>query len=221
MPRLAHIACAATVFVAAGSLTAHADPINISVVSGSVVINRGPGNGTLDLAGTHGFTLTATAGVLPEAGLQGPFAQCLVPACTPGSPIGLDISFTGQSNLLGGIVLTADGNTYDDFEGALSTGNLELAFSGSVVAPAFTMAQTSVTAPFSLTGIATAPGLDASLHGSGIATLTLVPFGPAGEGSWSANELRFDFSPQPTPEPSTMLLLGSGALTLFRRRRES
>ena len=217
MVRLAQIACAATAFVAAASLPVHADPINISVVSGSVVVNKSPDNGTLDLTGTHGFTLTA--GVVPEAGLQGPFAQCLVPACTPGSAIALDMSFTGQSDLLQGIVMTVDGNTFDDFEGASATGNLELSFTGSVLAPQFDGMPVSVSAPFSLTGVASAPGLNALLLGSGTATLSLVAFETAtNPPSWSAQQVRFDFA-QPTPEPTTLLLLGSGAVALLRKRQ--
>jgi hypothetical protein len=224
MRRLAHIACAATVFVAAGAVPVQADPIDITIVSGQLVVGQGPALGSLNLVGTHGFTLNSA--VAPSAGLQGPFAQCSTADCTPGSSIGLDVSFTGQSLLLPGVVMTIEGDRYDDLVSASATANIELIFSGSVTAPRLGPSEVEVSAPFLLTGNASAlnPFGDfahnAVLHGSGAATLVLVPYPTIGDfpPSWAVKTLTFDIS-QPTPEPSTLVLLGSGALALCRRRR--
>jgi hypothetical protein len=50
------------------------------------------------------------------------------------------------------------------------------------------------------------------LTGSGFATLL---FSPTANGTWHLDSARYDFgNPSPTPEPASLLLMGSGILAL-------
>lgn len=226
MARLGQISCAATVIVATAAVpvSLRADPINIT--SGSVVIaSPGPSEvGQVSIVGTRGFSLTSR--VAPRGGTQGPFEQCLVPECPPGTRIDFDIELSGSSGFLPGAVMTIEGDRYDDLESLNAMANAFLTFTGSIIAPAVGPARVSLSAPFSLTGrvFAVTPfgeiAHDDPLRGQGTGTMTLVPFPtltdfPPG---WMVDTVRFDFA-QPTPEPSTLLLLGTCAVGVVRARR--
>jgi hypothetical protein len=224
MSRLAQVVCAATIMVAAAPLPVLADPIHIT--RGSVFIARAEvvELGNVELVGTQGFHLTSA--VAPSGGLQGPFAQCSVPECPPGTPIAFDIGLSGSSGLLPRAVMTVGGDRYDDLESVNAMANVYLNFSGSIIAPGVGPARVSLSAPFSFTGQAFALtpfgeiAHDSVLLGRGMGTMTLVPYPPlAGfPPGWMVESVQLDFG-QPTPEPSTLLLLGTGALGLFRARR--
>ena len=220
MARCAQVACAAFVFLVAASIPARADPINI--VSGSLVMNS-PGGavGPVDLTGTGGFRLTGGAGFYTGLGL---FGQCEVPECSPGTRIQYNLDLSGSAGSLGGS-WSIGGQEYPVNDALDTNSNAILHFDGSFIAPAMG-SQAILSAPFSMTGNAYAInalgeyGAYYSLVGRGVGTVTLVPYNPeAGfPPSWTVESVRFDFA-QPTPEPSALLLLGTCAVWMVRRRR--
>lgn len=221
MARLARIWCAATVIVALTPVPARADPI--SILHGSILITSGGLNGPVTLTGSRGFSLVGT--VAPSAGLTGLFGQCIVPECTPGSRIDFGLDLTGASGFLSG-TMTIEGDRYDISESVTAIADVFLHLDGSVLAPGMGPARATVSAPFSLTGRAFALtpfgefAHDDLLFGRGTATVTLVPYPaiPELDPSWMVDSARFDFV-QPVPEPSTLVLVGTGALLAARARR--
>ncbi len=224
MARFPQIACTATLIMAAAAVTVQADPINIT--GGSVFIAQPTvvELGDLNLVGTGGFSLTSR--VAPSGGLQGPFDQCNVPECSPGTQINMDIQLSGSSGFLPGAVMTIGGDRYDDLESQLAMANVTLNFKGFITAPDVGPARVSLSAPFSLTGQAFALtplgeiAHDDPLFGRGTGTVTLIPFPTQSEfpPGWMVESVRFDFA-QPTPEPSTLVLFGSGIAAVVRARR--
>ena len=222
MARLARIGCAATVIVALTAVPSLADPI--SILHGSILITGGSlPNGPVSLTGSRGFSLVGT--VAPSAGLTGLFGQCVVPECTPGSRIDFGLDLAGASGFLSG-TMTIEGDRYDISESVTAMADVFVHIDGSVLAPDMGPARPTVSAPFSLTGRAFAltpfgeSGHDDLLFGRGIATVTLVPYPPNPDfgPSWMVDSARFDFV-QPVPEPSTLVLVGMGALFAARARR--
>jgi hypothetical protein len=222
MARLSRIGCAATVIVALTAVPSLADPI--SILHGSILITGGGlPNGPVSLTGSRGFSLDGT--VAPSAGLTGLFGQCAVPECTPGSRIDFGLDLTGASGFLSG-TMTIEGNRYDISESVTATADVFLHLDGSVLAPGMGPARPTVSAPFSLTGRAFALtpfgefAYDERLFGRGTATVTLVPYpaNPDFAPSWMVDSARFDFA-QPVPEPSTLLLVGTGVLLAAKARR--
>jgi hypothetical protein len=128
-------------------------------------------------------------------------------------------------------VATLDGTVYRRVGGATSPNQLSFDIMGQLDAPAFGAADfTSVTTPFTLTGLfrygrRTGPTTTADLFGGGLATVDLVRGTGALADSWVYQGVRYDFSANavPTPEPSSLLLLATGALLVgamrLRRRR--
>jgi PEP-CTERM motif len=224
MARFAQIICAMTLIVFAVTSPVRADPINI--LSGSVVIQTPGGDfGSADLLGTRGFSLTARAGLPTGVGL---FEQCSVPECQPATRVNFNLDLSGASGFLGG-VMTIEGDRYDVSDDVNARADVFLHFDGSFIAPAMGPDRTTVTAPFSLTGRAFALtpfgsfAHDEQLFGRGVGIVTLVPFNPqAGfDPSWTVEKVRFDFA-QPTPEPSTLLLIGTCvAAPVIRRMQRS
>jgi hypothetical protein len=221
MARLAPIGCAATLIVALTPVPSLADPV--SIVNGSILITSGGISGPVTITGSRGFSLVGT--VAPSAGLTGLFGQCIVPECTPGTRIDFGLDLTGASGFLNG-TMTIEGDRYDISESVTAIADVFLHIGGSVLAPEMGPARLTVSAPFSLTGRAFALtpfgelAHDDSLSGRGLATVTLVPypanpdFGP----SWMVDSARFEVA-QPVPEPSTLVLVGTGALLAARARR--
>lgn len=223
MSRLAQVACAATVMVAAAALPVRADPIHITRGSVFIASAEVADLGSVDLLGTQGFRLTSA--VAPGGGQLGPFGQCGVPECPAGTRIAFDIGLSGSSGLLPGATMTIGGDRYDDVESINAMANIFLNFTGSIMAPEVGASRVSLSAPFSFTGrtFALTPfgeiAHDETVLGGGIGTLTLSPLTLEGfPPGWTVESLRFDFA-QPTPEPSTLLLIGTCVAGALRARR--
>lgn len=199
---------------------ASADPI--AITGGTIVQPGGPGTtpGTGNLVGTENFTWRGEIDPFASFG-----SQCEL-RCSPGATVDVG-GFVGASNVKG-VVTYEDqqflvGGTPASF-GAL---NLNFLTDPFVLPPAGTSAVFS--SPFTMTGTLQFPFFgppaqpSVAIGGSGIATAFFVP-SPAAPGvapGWQLSELRYEFAPEPVPEPSTLLLVGGGMAALLRRRLRS
>ena len=207
---------AAFLIGAVAATPASADPVTIT--GGQAVATLSSGSFSFTAGG-----LSASAG-LPDGWSSAVTMTCS--PCSPEQPVTLSFSSTCVSclsegstgNELGGIIYPSPVTFYANFDfrgpsfssGDLSSDNL------------------SFTAPFTMTGSLAAftaandpnpPFYSTDLVGSGLATIAFT--GPAG-GLYNAQSITYDFTspgPSPTPEPASIVLLGSGAALLWRKRR--
>lgn len=207
--------CLAMTLAAVGA--ARADTILIN----SGALDFGYSSGVLTISGDHGFWMQAGMGV--TGGIYGPWQKCSDPVCGSGVTIPLDAYWSGN-DLPGTAVL--DGKTYPRLGSLSLPQSAVVQFFGEATAPALEVGSSaSVTAPFTFHGLFIQP-TDATpyssvvyhdLIGAGTATLWLEK-GYQGT-SWRVMSSRYEFAPLPTPEPATLVLVGSGLVIAFARRR--
>ena len=221
MRRTAQIATGVAVLCLAIPVRAQAEPVVITagfLLSTGVFEISPPSS----VSGTDGFRVDTVLAV--DRGQLNFFGFCLGgPECTPGKTMsigGLLGTAFGDSGLIDTVV-SLRGVDYDDFS-FIDGSDLQFRLTGEVIAPPFDGPNdVTVTAPFSLAGVFTDPlGRATQIIGRGTAT---ARFARSGAGGWSGSRIQYDFADTSTvPEPSTMLLFGSGMSALFaagRRRR--
>jgi hypothetical protein len=197
---------------------ARADPILIT--AGSVTVTGVPGaeSGIADLHGTQGFQADV---VMELAFAPGPW-QCQ-PCGAPGTLLQL-AGFMDTLDGLGTIVLGGISYGVGTVGGSPGEGVLALSlFSDQIVLPPLSPSAV-LSAPFELqsdqsrVSVTDANGQDTSLplRGRGTLTLELTP-NESGEPVWEFAGASYEF--EPIPEPTTLLLFGTGALGLAARHR--
>ncbi len=208
---------AAMCLAAAVSAAEVASADTIQIASGA--LRFGVTFGTLEIAGDHGFTMFSAVDV--AGGIYAPWEVCSSPVCGPGAAIPLFAAWSG--NDLPGVA-TLDGNVYPRLGSLSEVQGAAVQFFGQATAPPLGASSSAVvTAPFTFTGFFMQPtgiGFESARHdlvGSGTTTLWLEK---NFEGTtWRAVASRYEFEPLATPEPATVVLLGSGLALAFARRR--
>jgi hypothetical protein len=185
---------------------------SLTVNDGSITFN-GSNMGRLDLLG-DGFRLSAP--ILDAAGMM------VCQFCSPGPQnLGAYIS-TSDLGFTSTIPMTLSGR-----QTALNirSPGSALIVSSTVMIPAVTGSRIDVAAPFTMTGRLMSGTDVIDLYGEGIATLRLYDGGTGGMGDrgWfrafdPGITYAFAASPLINPEPTSAILLGTGAAWLIRRK---
>lgn len=196
-----------------------ADPITIT--SGSLRWDPTTGNDGIPvtLSGNN-FSFTGTTN--PFEGIFTPWDQCSVPECVGGTTVNLHSLWVGMAFYAA--TVTYNGQTFTAVGSPNASSSMFTEWTGGLAIP-LDFTGGTLTAPVALNGtFFFMPGPTVGLVGSGVASLTFVPYtDPSFPDAVRLQSLRFDISPAAaTPEPSSMLLVGSGlaavAAALKRRR---
>jgi len=207
-------------------LTVFSAPSGAGVINVSGSVDFVGGSGTVSLTGDRGFSFSShpdSGGIF--LGPQGLFPQ--------GETISLRLD-ASDTDLQG--FATLEGISYPELGSLSCTSNSSCAsahiqFNGQVVAPPFGQASTAVlVVPVTFFGSffhqdpPSNAGITETLWASATATLTLeeIPFLP-GSPLWQYDSVMYDVTA--TPEPITLLLLGTGSMGLgwvarHRRHRQ-
>jgi hypothetical protein len=196
-----------------GPLAAEAEPVR---VTGGTFHMVGL-DGEMHLTGEQGFVLEAR--VSASLGVWSPFMDgCYSPGCG-GGPRSLYAHWSG-GDLRGFAGL--DDSPYGGRIGSASGANGWVDFAAELHLPEPGPLAVTLLAPFTFSGHLLAephlllPALP--LVGGGWATVFLAPAVYDDVPLWSIREVRFDFTPDPIPEPSTLLLVGGAGVALAARR---
>ena len=178
------------------------------------------GPASVTMSGSN-FSFIGTA-ASTTGGVFSPGLQCMVPECMAGTTVDLFTRFVG-ADLTG--TATHNGVTYSPVGSVVANASLDARWSGSLQIP-LSFTGGVLTAPFTFAGefhyndTPTTGGI-ADLLGGGTATLTFAPSVPF-PGAFNLTSVRYEFdSAAPVPEPTSMLLIGTGlaGLAALRRRR--
>lgn len=197
--------------LAIGGVTdARADPVNIT----SGIINFEIFDGaSMTLSGPNGAELSGEIGSANFAYRPAYACSSSTGGCA-GQTVNLSVSDSLTSNPSGfhveaGMIVNSVRYSLDDFSYNITAGNVLTPLNGTV------------TTPFSFTATATgtsSTGLTRTFDWTGGGSVT-AGYGAAN--GWVSSNYTFSAQPSPTPEPSSVLLLGSAVAGVFiaRRRR--
>jgi len=205
-----------------GTTQALADPV--TVTGGHVTAQRT--GGTFTLTG-DGFSLSGAPTV---PGYESGFWECT--PCRASDRLNLSLSSSAGGSFDDGLPGEFNDVHYD---ATWLAGHLAFT-AGDMTSAILAAGQTSISMPFTFSGElanyesfasratkGSLPVFIATFTGSGIATAHFRgPFADPDGALFFADRITYDFAPAaptPTPEPSSLLLLGTGAAGLVARRR--
>jgi hypothetical protein len=193
-----------------GIAQASAEPIHIT--GGSLDMTAPAGD--FAITGERGFSYVARAFV--QNGVWAPYSSGCYFLCAEG-PVSLAAVWSGHD--FSGTA-TLDGRTYTNVGSLSGITSMFAQFSGTVDVPAPGASPLTVVTPFTFSGFFH-HGPTEQLFGSGWATVMLTPTSWEGRPLWAMERVRYDFSPDPIPEPATVLLVGGAVAALGARRWRS